>query len=141
MDRVVKVSRSFLNRIRGFLNIFAGECRGCMRRVSTGCVGCDSLVASELMREIDNIKDSKEERYFVENPSEEIKSRIVRALEQAGKPVPSVCIRLSGVDKQRKRVILRKMFAAGIINMVEDPVNDGKYIYSLNNNTQTKGTR
>ena len=139
MDSVLKVKRSFLNEIRGFLNVFTQACVGCFRRPCS----CENYIvvnrAKRLIEMIDVIRDAEEERYFVENPREEIFIKIRRAIEQAGRPVKSDEIRLAGVYRQRKAWALRKMLKNGAL--VYSVVGGVRYYDLSNNNTQTKGTR
>ena len=140
MDRVLKVHRSFLNEIRGFLNVFTQSCVGCFRRPCD----CENYIivnrAKRLIERIDVVRDAEEERYFVENPRDELFARIRRAIEQAGRPVRSEEIRIAGLYRQRKAWALRKMLKRGALVTV---VVDGAKHYDLSNrnNTQTKGTR
>lgn len=113
MDEVVKVRRSFLNRIRGFLNLFANNCRGCVRKIQRGCLNCDNLRARILVTEIDNVRNAAEERYWIENPFEELLRRIMKAVEQGGGKVRSQEIRLRDVGRQKKWRAIRTLIRRG----------------------------
>lgn len=121
MDRVVKVRRSFLNDIRAFLNVFASMCIGCFRGT------CDCQLANEIRRAkalifmIDNVRDAEEERYFVENPAEELYAKIVEAVRQAGgKPVRSQDIRIPGINRQRKSRAMKTLVRRGnLVRIIE----------------------
>lgn len=117
MDSVVKVRRSFLNDIRAFCNSFAGLCEGCFMK-PCNCPNVDIISrAKHLIMRIDNIRDAEEERYFIDNPNEEMFARIIRAIEQAGRPVRSEEIRLEGVYRQRKAWALKHMVRHGRLEM------------------------
>lgn len=140
MDSVVKVRRSFLNEVRGFCNMFASLCERCFSK-PCNCANAEIIHrAKNLIFRIDNIRDADEERYFVENPSEELFARIVKAIEQAGRPVCAKEIRLNGVYRQRKQWALNHMIKKGRLELTL--VNGTRYfsVGSYGNN-KTKANK
>lgn len=133
MDDIVKVRRSFLNRIRGFLNIFAEKCRGCMRKAQIGCIGCDSMRARLLVAEIDGLRNAKEERYWIDNPVMERHEIILRALRQANRPLPSREIRVDGISRSLKCFTLKRMCKKRILGSRKN--DEGRYEFFILNGT------
>ena len=131
MDEVVKVRRSFLNRIRGFLNIFAEMCRGCMRKAERGCVDCGNLRAKALVAELDNLKNASEELYWIDNPVRERQELILRAIRQAGRPLTSKEIRVDGISKSLKCFTLKRMCKKHILGSRKD--GGGRYEFFILN--------
>lgn len=131
MDDVVKVRRSFLNDMRGFCNYFAQMCASCYRS-TCDCALSDAVArAKVLILRLDNIRDANEELYFIENPHEEIFSRIFRAITQAGRPLKASEIRLDGVYRQRKRWAIKHLVRHG---RLEVTVAGNTYLYSVPKN-------
>lgn len=132
MDRVVSVKRSFLNEIRGFLNVFARLCSGCFRRPCD----CENYItinrAKRLISEIDAVRDADEENYFIENPAEERFARILKAVEQAGRPVRSDEIRLEGVYRQKKFSTIKTMVRRKMLSVT---VRGGVKYYEIFSDT------
>lgn len=130
MDSVIKVRRSFLNELRGFCNMFAQLCDNCFRK-PCNCANVEIIQRAKLLiLRIDSLRDAEEERFFVENPNEELFARIRKAIEQAGRPVRSEEIRLAGVYRQRKAWALRTMVKRGRLEM---SIENGIPFYSVGN--------
>lgn len=146
MDEVVMVRRSFLNRIRAFINIFASRCRVCLRKANIGCSNCDYNRAMGLISEIDNVRNAKEEQYWQDNPVQERREMILRALRQAKRPLMSSEIVIDGVSRSLKGFTLKQMCKRHILG---SRVNaEGRYEFFIldgssrpsnkNNNTNTR---
>lgn len=118
MDQLVRVRRSMLARIRSFLNVFAEQCKTCLRRSPENCMDCYSVIrARELMAEIDGVRNVSEERYFVDHPMMEKCARIVNAVRQADRPLMSNEIFLDGASKQHKHMLLKKLVGLGVLEL------------------------
>lgn len=143
MDSVVKVRRSFLNRLRGLCNALSSMCDGCYR-ASCDCFMANEIHrAKELMREIDDVRDAEEERFYVSNPAEEFMARVESAIRQGGgKNVRSDEIKTFGESRQRKARALKALMRRGRISKT---VVDGIPFYSIkdwkNKNNKHKGER
>lgn len=129
MDTIIKVPRSFLNTIRGFLNVFAQQCANCLKSKPISCVGCLYGRAKDLIRQLDSIKNVEEEKYFVANPVEERQRIIIKAINQAGRPLLSREIRVPGITRHLKKWTLKEMCRRHILKSLVD--RDGHYRYSI----------
>lgn len=139
MDRTVNVSRSFLNEVRGFLWQFASACSNCFRRSPYNCGECHTVRrAKALVSAIDSMRCSEEEKYFVEHPRVEKMARIEAAMRTAGRPVRSDELVITGISRQYKRKLLKRMVNDGSVR--EEKV-DGNYFYSLAERHGDKNTK
>lgn len=148
IDRIIKVQRSFLNVIRGFLNVFAQQCNCCMRAKPISCVGCMYGRAKDLMRQLDAVRDAEEEKYYIDNPMIARQKRIVRAIEQADRPLLSKEIKIPDVSRGLKKWTLKIMCERNILGSFVG--EDGHYRFYIkhgmpktprfdaNNNRKTK---
>lgn len=139
MDEVVMVRRSFLNRLRAFINIFASRCRVCLRKANIGCSDCDYNRATGLISEIDNVRNAKEEQYWQDNPVQERREMILRALRQAGRPLMSSEIVIDGVSRSLKGFTLKQMCKRRILG---SRVNaEGRYEFFILDGSQRPSNR
>lgn len=128
MDEVISVKRSFLNKIRGFLNLFASRCSECLRRSGVNCTKCEEVsIARTLIVEVDGVRNAERERYFIDNPFMEKAAIAMDAIESAGRPISSTEIKLGDVSRQYKNRILRRMVKIGILTSSKP--GDGQYFY------------
>ena len=127
MDRVVKVRRSFLNELRALLVAFRSLCDSCYRGA------CDCILSDEMARakrmivRIDNLRDAREERFYVEHPENELFDRILIAVRQGGGRVRPQEIRV-GVSRQRKHKALKTLVRRGKLLR---QVTDGETFYAI----------
>lgn len=131
MDEVVTVRRSFLNKIRGFLNMFAEQCRTCLRKNPWNCADCHTVNrARALIVDIDTIRNAEEERYYIENPFTERAARAVRAIRQAGRPltIGEIDMGSTVTTRQHKHIVMQRLVKLGYLDIGKD-VN-GHYVYS-----------
>lgn len=128
MDDKIQVPLSFLTQLRGFINIFASECDVCYRSKSN-CIGCVYGRAKKLIIELDHVRDVREEQYFIDNPFEERMHRIIKAIQQAGRPVLSKEIYLPDVYRGLKRWTLKTMCERNILGSTVG--EDGHYRFYI----------
>jgi len=141
MTDTITVRRSTLSEIRSALRAFTMLCDNCHKYY------CDCMLHNELskakfiIKTIDNLRNEKEERYYIDNPLLSIKRKVILALEQAKRPLRFGEIIMKDVYKQRKYSILRDMAKRGeIISFVKNE----RTFYALNkghNNKQQQGRK
>lgn len=147
MIGIVKVRKEFLADVRGFCRTFTSVCESCYNR-PCNCPQMDIIRrAKGIILRIDNIREAEEERYFVENPRELVYACIIRAIQQAGRPVSSREINLRSIltnrryYRQHKNIAINQMLRKGLLEMTL--VNGKRYFnvgraYSMKNKTTNK---
>jgi len=140
MTDTITVRKSTMSEIRSVLRSFTMLCDGCHKFY------CDCSLSNELSRAkatikfIDELRNEKEELFYIDNPILLIKRRIIKAIEQAKRPLRFGEIIVRDVYKQRKYNILRNMVKYGEIKSF---IRNSHTFYTLvgNKKQHTKHTK
>jgi len=144
MDEVIKVRRSFLNEIRAFCNCLTSFCNGCYHNPCNCGMENEIRIAKQMIVKLDNLRNAREEQYFIANPIEENELRIKKAIIKAGRPVRFGEIYLERTSKQKKNWLLERMIRRGALEIT---ISNGVRYFALpcrngnthNNNNTKKG--